>query len=359
MTSSEFFEKMPLRSVYLYRPPKAGAVTRSFLRAAGIEQVFYYAYARHAIRVGLVSVGVGTGDQVLVPSFICRDVLAAISSLGAKPVFYAVTEALSPSLPPDRWPQAKSVLAVNYFGFPQDLAPFREYAQRTGAVVVEDNAHGLFSRDEQGSFLGTRGDLGVFSFRKTIPLINGAGLVINARQKIVSTPQQMSWVGMSRGERARQEAKSCLARLIPWISDRPISWSIKAIGLLRSARSARSVRQPDWEAEMPTPSATSEGIVACLKNFPWELEVERRRHLYMRLSDEMRQPDVRPVFSTLLAGVAPYAFCFYLSPASHDVVAKKIQGLGLRLINWPDLPVSVRQDCPDFYRNVWAIPFMW
>ena len=72
--------------------------------------------------------------------------------------------------------QCKAVLAVNYFGFAQDLAPFREYCLRTGATLVEDNAHGFLSKDASGVLLGTRADLGITSIRKTFRLVNGAAL---------------------------------------------------------------------------------------------------------------------------------------------------------------------------------------
>ena len=70
----------------------------------------------------------------------------------------------------------KALLAVNYFGFAQDLAPFREYCLRTGATLIEDNAHGFLSKDTSGVLLGTRADLGITSIRKTFRLVNGAAL---------------------------------------------------------------------------------------------------------------------------------------------------------------------------------------
>ena len=72
--------------------------------------------------------------------------------------------------------QCKAVLAVNYFGFAQELAPFREYCLRTGATLIEDNAHGFLSKDTSGVLLGMRTGLGITSIRKTFRLVNGAAL---------------------------------------------------------------------------------------------------------------------------------------------------------------------------------------
>ena len=130
------------------------------------HDIRYFAYARHALVEALRLSGCGSGDRVLVPEFICRDVLGSIHSLGAEPVFYEVTPTLAPR-DLDQAQPAKAVLAVNYFGFPQDLEPFGLYSQRTGAVVIEDNAHGFLSKTEDGQLLGTRTDLGIVSIRKT------------------------------------------------------------------------------------------------------------------------------------------------------------------------------------------------
>ena len=119
------------------------------------------------------------GDKILLPSFICRDVLSSINVLEAEAIFYDVDSKLEPLKSLKYLPESKAIISVNYFGFPQDLTPFNNYCNRTGSVLIEDNAHGLFSRDKNGHFLGARGDIGIFSLRKTLPLLNGAALVVN------------------------------------------------------------------------------------------------------------------------------------------------------------------------------------
>ena len=105
------------------------------------EFVRYYAFARQALVEALRLMGVGASDQVLVPSLICKDVLASVHTLGATPVFYEVDRNLNP-MGLDQISSCKAIIVVNYFGFAQDLTSFNEYCRRTGAVLVEDNAHG-------------------------------------------------------------------------------------------------------------------------------------------------------------------------------------------------------------------------
>ena len=77
----------------------------------------FYAYARHALVTALRMARVTTGSTVLIPHFICRDVLASISAVGAKPVFYDIDDDLQVSQN-TMLPSAAAALAVNYFGFP-------------------------------------------------------------------------------------------------------------------------------------------------------------------------------------------------------------------------------------------------
>mgnify|MGYP003896109965 FL=1 len=85
------------------------------------------------------------------------------------------------------------MLAVNYFGFAQDLSPFREYCSTTGATLIEDNAHGFLSKDSAGNLLGTRADLGITSIRKTFRLVNGAALYVSSEELSDLVPNQLDF----------------------------------------------------------------------------------------------------------------------------------------------------------------------
>lgn len=135
--------------------------------------------------------GVGPGCEVLLPAFICRDVLASINHLGASAVFYQVDRSLSP-LELVKRDSIKAVIAVNYFGFPQDLEPFISYANETGVGIVEDNAHGWLSKDSEGRLLGLRTAVGITSFRKTIRVVDGAVLHVSDHANNSVSPQQVN-----------------------------------------------------------------------------------------------------------------------------------------------------------------------
>ena len=77
----------------------------------------------------------------------------------------------------------RAILAIHYFGFPQNLRPFKKYCENTGAILIEDAAHSFLSRDENGKELGHESDFCLFSFRKTLFIPNGAGLKVSKKWK--------------------------------------------------------------------------------------------------------------------------------------------------------------------------------
>ncbi|MFZ9707830.1 MAG: DegT/DnrJ/EryC1/StrS family aminotransferase, partial [Ilumatobacteraceae bacterium] len=132
----------------------------------------YYAYARHALVTALKLVRVQAGSSVLVPDFICRDVLASLHAVGANPVFYPIGDDLQMATT-QSLPSAQAIIVVNFFGFPADLRGARNFVSAHTAII-EDNAHGWLSVDRDGTPLGSRADAGITSVRKTIRLPDGA-----------------------------------------------------------------------------------------------------------------------------------------------------------------------------------------
>ena len=207
-----------INGLYLQRPKPSANAGIEFADATRSASTIYFGFARHALLTALQIAGVNAGDKVLLPGFICRDLLGPIQSIGAVPIFYEVDSKFSPALDTKEWPDAKVVVAVNFFGFEQDLRPFLAFAKRTGALLIEDNAHGLFSKDQIGNFLGSRGDMGLFSFRKSAPMATGAAIVVNTHEKISTQAPEQKFVSDSMVSTLRNAAKTVLASLFPVIN---------------------------------------------------------------------------------------------------------------------------------------------
>ena len=95
----------------------------------------YFSLARHALVEALRVINIQPGDAVAIPALICRDVLGSLATVGARPVFYHVDEMLKPmDFPYDSGVCA--IIAVNYFGFAQNLDPFKHFCASTSLTLL-------------------------------------------------------------------------------------------------------------------------------------------------------------------------------------------------------------------------------
>jgi dTDP-4-amino-4,6-dideoxygalactose transaminase len=120
-----------------------------------------------ALYLALLALGIGAGDEVIVPANTFIASVLAISSTGAKPVlvdcepdyFQIEIRATERALTP----RTKALMPVHLYGHPADMDPLLQIAKERKLFVVEDaaQAHGATYK---GHFCGTMGDAGCFSF---------------------------------------------------------------------------------------------------------------------------------------------------------------------------------------------------
>ncbi len=123
-----------------------------------------------ALRLILLAMAIGRGDEVIVPANTCIATWLAVSSAGATPVVVEPEERTY-NIDPTRieaaiTPRTKAILAVHLYGQPADMDPIREIAGRHGLKVIEDaaQAHGA---KYKGYRVGGIGDAAGFSFYPT------------------------------------------------------------------------------------------------------------------------------------------------------------------------------------------------
>ena len=317
----------------------------------------YYSLGRWALVDALRGCGVDPGDRVLVPALICREVLASINVVGAIALFYPVSPRLCADFNPSDLGLAKAILAVNYFGFPQELDVFRIYCERTGAALIEDNAHGLFSRDEHGQLLGSRGDAGVFSFRKTIAVPDGGALVLKDGREMPQ-PERVRQASTGRSRyRVKQAFRRGAGRLGPLRTHGAIS----AVRQLRRMLTGDTlpVGAPDGEVRIPAEPNPGAIISRALTVAEPDLEVRRRRALYELAGRIIENGGAVPVFRCLPKNTVPYGFPIFVPPAHLSGTAADVGRHGFQLSRWPDLPSAVVPEAPEHYRSLMVLPFLW
>ena len=321
------------------------------------DHVRFFSLARYALSEALRVSGVGETDYILIPEYICRDIIAPINVNNAQVVYYSVGEDLTPLEPPEMWPKAKAVLAVNYFGFPQNLSPFFQYAELTNAVIIEDNAHGLLSKDEKMQWLGMRADIGIFSFRKTFCLSDGAALVLNKNQASIPMKVQLSHTGKGFNPTARIK---CKIKDIPFIGVYLWVLFVILVRLFRKLRTGHAIPTmiKSHQYEIPYIGNPHRTLLNQLKryNYDEKNEINRRRRLYHKVSIMAQNRGLVSIFDYLPDGTVPYGFPFRATEEEAALFSKRVRWLGLDLLKWPDLPDCISDQ--EGYDNIWFVNFV-
>ena len=150
----------------------------SFAEYLGVKHAVSVSHCTSAIHLSLLALGVGHGDEVIVPDITWIASSAPISYVGAQPVFAdidPVTWCLDPSaLESCITNKTKAIIAVDLYGGMPDMDSILAVANRHGIPVIEDAAEAIgseFKNRKAGSF----GRTGVFSFHGSKTLTTGEG----------------------------------------------------------------------------------------------------------------------------------------------------------------------------------------
>jgi perosamine synthetase len=137
-----------------------------------------------ALHLALVTLGVGEGDEVIVPSFTYIASVSTIVITGAKPVFVDSLEDTWQMDPADVkrkiTPSTKAIMAVHIYGHPCEMNELKKIAKENNIFLIEDCAE-AFGSLYQNKHVGTFGDISTFSFygNKTITTGEGGMVVTN------------------------------------------------------------------------------------------------------------------------------------------------------------------------------------
>ena len=138
--------------------------------------------ARSAIRFSLLALGVGHGDEVLVPDLVPQELPITVFCTGAKPVLCDVnreTCAMSfSSFQEAIRPKAKAVIYSQLYGLPADPRSIKEAAEERNIALIEDSSQAL-GAIINGRKAGTFGDVGILNFNKFLNVLLGAAITTN------------------------------------------------------------------------------------------------------------------------------------------------------------------------------------
>lgn len=281
--------------------------TLPFPLASPRHQLWYL--GRNAMYAAVGETGLAAGDPVIVPSYTNGVEVAALAARGL--VIHQVPlgadfgfdlDTLERTL---RRARARLVLAIQYLGFPVDLTEVAALCRRHGALLFEDCALSFLARHPDGRPAGSTGDMAVFSVYKTLPVADGAALVVNAPEISLpgppSEPDLASSVsGLGRlllaGARTRGGAAR-LAGVALGVARRAAALAFSKAGVERTA--AGSMR---FESRR-LPWGASRFTRTLLPRLDYASIVNGRRRNFLRL--RQRLAEVPTFFRSLPAGACP------------------------------------------------------
>ncbi len=147
--------------------PFVARFEESFARRVGRKYGVAVANGSMALDAAVVALGIGPGDEVILPTFTIISCAAAIVRAGAHPVYV--------DSDPETWnvdvsqlearitPRTRAIMVVHIYGLPADMDPILRVAQRHRLAVIEDAAE-MHGQTYRGRLCGSFGELSIFSF---------------------------------------------------------------------------------------------------------------------------------------------------------------------------------------------------
>lgn len=183
-----------------------GSVTQEFERcfaeAIGVKHALAVSNATTALHLACLALGVGPGDEVIVPSLTFVATANAVLYTGGDVVFADIQGEDDLTIAPDEiekriTPRAKAIIVMHYGGYACDMPAILEIANRYGLKLIEDAAHAP-GASLSGRALGAWGDVGCFSFFSNKNLSTGeGGMLVTNRDEIADRVRKLRSHGMT------------------------------------------------------------------------------------------------------------------------------------------------------------------
>ncbi len=237
-----------LRSDFLTTGPTVAAFEADLAGVAGTTHAVAVSNGTAALHAALFALGVGPGDEVIVPPITFVATVNAVLYVGAQPVF-ADVDGETLLIDPERvaeqiTPKTRAIIGVDYAGQACDWERLRAIAEGHDLSLVADACHALGAR-YQGRPVGSLADLTVFSFHPVKHITTGEGGAITTDDEALATRMRMfrsHGIAATPADRDRQVTweysqvalgynyritdiqcalgRSQLARLEPWVAAR-------------------------------------------------------------------------------------------------------------------------------------------
>ncbi len=202
----------PIKSGWVVQGPFVEEFEKRFAEFTGSPHAIATTSCTTALHIAMAALGLGPGDEVIVPAFTWVATANVVEYMGARAVFCDIDPATFnidvgrlEALITDR---TRGIIPVHLFGLAADMAPILEIARAHRLWVVEDAACGFGAR-YHGRHVGTFGEFGCFSFHPRKAISTGEGGMIltsdDDRDRLCRTLRDH---GAGKSDLARHEGTS-------------------------------------------------------------------------------------------------------------------------------------------------------
>jgi dTDP-4-amino-4,6-dideoxygalactose transaminase len=267
------------------------------------EHVALFWKGRVALYALLRALGVGPGDEVVVPAFTCVVVPNAIIYAGAVPVYADIDDVAytvdAASVAAVAGPRTRAILAQNTFGLSADLDALRAIADRHGAVLLDDSTHGLGGtyRDQPN---GAAADAAFYSTQWSKPISTGLGGIaatsdpmlardLRALETAARTPSATEQAKL----RALVAARDHLATPRTLRAGRAVYRALGRRGLVPGSSSGAELAAPVMPSRYVTAMSSSQAELGCRRIRTLDEAVRVRRAVAARYSSWLTERSLR------------------------------------------------------------------
>jgi len=208
-----------IRSGWVTQGPKVAAFEERFALTVGVDNAVAVTSATTALFLSLHALGIGAGDEVVVPSLTYIASANPIVHAGATPVF-ADVDPRTFNLDPDAFEAAltartRAVMLVHQLGLPADLDEIERRASARGVTVIEDSACALGS-SYKGRPIGSSANLNCFSFHPRKVIVTGeGGMITTPDAELAARLRRLRHQGMSISDVERHQADRVITETYP------------------------------------------------------------------------------------------------------------------------------------------------
>ena len=323
-------------------------------------------WARNAIFHCLNALRIIPGEKILVPSYHCASAVEPILQYGAKVIFYNVKRNCSVDLADieakiDK--QTRAVLAIHYFGFPQPIQMIQDLCARRKLYLIEDCAH-VLSGQIGGGDLGSFGDVGIFSWRKFLPIYDGGYLVINnpkmkmeytlEKHKVLLSLKIAKNVFDKLIDDSVVKVISRLLRFPYWLARRLMKIKHCELDVVR-------INNRSLDFDISLVNLQMSGLSSyILRNIDLPAAIKKRRMNYLYLLKELSAlPGIVPLRREISEGLCPWVFPVMIN--GYEDFHSILRSRGISAVTWggvihPKLPLEEFPDATYLYQNLVLLP---